>query len=115
MEDGRKTYYVAVAAGQVLEDRQAAPFEFEIRANEEELNKLQELFEETSSAEEASAFHFVRPITTKGEEDYNAVYDAQLKDIYRLLYRLGTDETKRHIASMNVLKPEIVQAMVPPC
>jgi rubrerythrin len=115
MEDGRKTYYVAVGSGQVLEDRGAAPFEFEIRANEEELNKLQELFEETSSAEEASVFHFVRPITTRGEEDFNAVYEAQMKDIYRLLYQLGTDETRRHILSMNVLDGAEEQPAVPPC
>lgn len=116
MEDERKTYYVSVGAGQVLEDREAAPFEFEIRANEEELNKLQEMFEETSSAEEASVFHFVRPITTKGDEDYNAVYVAQLRDIYRLLHRLGTEETRRHIESMNILEPEDVRKNVrSPC
>ncbi len=110
MNDERKTYYVSVGAGQVLEDPEAAAFEFEIRANEEELNKLQELFEETSSAEEAAAFHFVRPVMKYGNEDWNAAYGSQLHDIYKWLYHLGTEETKKHIESINILSPEDMQA-----
>lgn len=98
----RKTYYVSVGAGQVLEDKEAAPFELVIRANEEELNKLQELFEETSSTDEAGAFTFDRnPLVSDSPED--ETYDGLIRDVYRMLHELGTEETKRHIESMNIL------------
>ncbi|WP_027092065.1 hypothetical protein [Cohnella thermotolerans] len=100
--DERKTYYVAVGAGQILEDKEAAPFEFAIRANEEELNKLQEKFEELASAEEASAFHFTGWLTA-GDEQTNEAYAGHLKGIYSLLYELGTEETKRHIEDHHFL------------
>jgi hypothetical protein len=102
--DERKTYYVAVGAGSILEDREAAAFEFEIRANEEELNKLQEMFEELSSADEAAAFRFPVPPVTASEQERTATYDHQIHDIYKLLFELGTEETKRHIESTNMVK-----------
>jgi hypothetical protein len=101
-ESDRKTYYVAVGAGQILEDPEAASFEFEIRANEEELNKLQEMFEETSSSDEAAVFQFSGLPTVSDAPD-NTVFDALIKDIYHLLHQLGTDDTKHHIEAMNIL------------
>jgi hypothetical protein len=104
MEDQHKTYYVSVGAGQVLEDPQAAAFEFEIRANEEELNKLQEMFEETASVDEAEIIRYGLKPVTEGEEEMTGAYDTQIHDIYKLLYDLGTEQTKRHIESIHILE-----------
>ncbi|WP_373231414.1 hypothetical protein [Cohnella sp.] len=102
LESNRKTYYVAVGAGQILEDREAAAFEFAIRANEDELTKLQELFEELQDADEDNAFRFSGwPSVSDNPED--PTYNALFKDIYKQLYKLGNEETKRHIESMNIL------------
>jgi hypothetical protein len=102
-DTNRKTYYVSVGAGQVLEVKEAAPFELVIRANEEELNKLQELFEETSSTDEAGAFTFEGlPSVSDDPEDKN--YDGLIHSVYRMLYELGTNETKRYIESMDILQ-----------
>lgn len=99
----RKTYYVSVQAGSVLEDPEAAAFELEISANEEELNRLQELFEELSSEDEAEMAHFTsHPYGTTPVERINSAYDGFIEGIYKLLYELGTPETKRHIASMGL-------------
>ncbi|QJD81755.1 hypothetical protein [Cohnella herbarum] len=101
-EPDRKTYYVSVGAGQVLEDPEAAAFEFAIHANEAELDKLQELFAETQDADEDEALSFKGNPMVSDTPD-NATYDALLMDIYRMLHELGTYETKRHIESMNIL------------
>jgi hypothetical protein len=99
----RHTYYVSVQAGSILEDPEAAVFEFEIRANEEELNRLQELFEELVSMDEAQAFHFTsHPYGTASSEEINEGYDVFMKDIYKLLYELGTPVTKKHIKAMGL-------------
>lgn len=101
--DGRKTYYVAVGSGEVLEDKGAAAFEFEIRANEAELNRLQKVFAEMASDDESAMYRYSGWLSAS-EEEMNAVTDGHLRNIYRLLYELGTEETKRHIAAMNVLE-----------
>jgi hypothetical protein len=99
----RKPYYVAVGAGQILEDPTAAAYELEIQANEEELNKLQELFEELASMEEAEALHFLKhPFANVSRERMTEESWDLTTRIYKLLHELGTDETKVHIDSMNL-------------
>lgn len=98
----KKTYYVSVGEGQVLEDPEAAAFEFAIHASEAEIDKLQELFQETQDADEDGAFTFSGSPSVSDSPD-NDTYDAHLKDIYRMLHELGTHETKQHIESMNIL------------
>ncbi|MFS0727333.1 hypothetical protein [Paenibacillus sp. 1P07SE] len=103
----RKTFYVSVGAGQILEDQQAAAYELVIRANEEELNRLQELFEELSSWDEAQTFHFAyTPYGKLSTERINLGYELLLKRVYGLLYELGTEETRAHIQSMNFVETD---------
>ncbi|RKP54207.1 hypothetical protein D7Z26_12610 [Cohnella endophytica] len=102
-DSNRKTYYVAVGARQVLEDREAAAFEFAIQANDDEVHQLQELFEEIQDSDEDNAFHFSgNPMVSDDPEDETFI--ALLQDIYGMLYRLGTPETKKHIEDMNILQ-----------
>ncbi|MBB6672312.1 hypothetical protein [Cohnella nanjingensis] len=105
MDDDRKTYYVAVGAGQILEDPTVAPFEFAIRANDEELNKLQDRFEDLSSADETTAFRYADWVSGSDKEMLGE-YDRQMRGIYSLLYELGTEETKRHIESAGLLEED---------
>ncbi|RUS47600.1 hypothetical protein [Cohnella sp. AR92] len=93
--ESRKTYYVAVGAGQIQRDKEAAPFEFAIRANEEELNKLQEAFEELAGSDE--------PAMRSANAETSQASDRSFKKVYRKLYELGTEETKRHIESNGIL------------
>ncbi len=99
----RKTYYVAVGAKQILEDAHSASFEFAIPANEDELTELQDLFEEIQDSDEDNAFHFSGSPSVSDVPE-NATYNLLLKDIYRLLHKLGTNETRSHIESMNILR-----------
>jgi hypothetical protein len=99
----RKPYYVSVGAGQILEDPTAAAYELVIQANEEELNKLQELFEEHASMEEAEAWHFLKhPFANVSRERMTQESGDLTTRIYKLLHELGTDETKAHIDSMQL-------------
>lgn|GEM_PF-432728 len=99
--DARKTYYVAVGGAQILEDPEAAAYELVIRANEEELNRLQELFEELVSWDEAQTFHFAKtPFSSFSTDRINLGYDLLLKRVYTMLYELGTESTRAHIESI---------------
>ncbi|GMK38430.1 hypothetical protein PCCS19_14840 [Paenibacillus sp. CCS19] len=94
----RRTYYVSVGAGQVLEDQHAASYELVIEANADEVNKLKELFGEYSSMDEAEAFHFTRhPYETNDDRALSGGTNAIINQIYNLLHELGTAETRQFI------------------
>lgn len=100
----KKTYYVNVGTGEVLEDSTALNYEFEITATEEEFDQLQELFEETDNTSQASYATSWLPWTVYYSNEANQEYDYYLTEVYRTLHRLGNEKTKRHIESMNILQ-----------
>jgi hypothetical protein len=99
----KKTYYVSVQAGTVLENEGDAAFEFEISATPEEVDKLAEMFESAMEADHDAFWRAHTLAIPYHHDDENDTYDDSLKMIYQTIYELGTPETKRHIESMNVL------------
>lgn len=99
----RKHYYVSVQARTILEDREAAAYEFDILACQEEVDQLTELFEEFQEQDEAQALHFTRhPYGSASTDQMNAGTSTILIEVYKMLFELGTQETRKHIASMNL-------------
>ncbi|MDD9265522.1 hypothetical protein ACFPES_00610 [Paenibacillus sp. GCM10023248] len=102
----KKTYYVNVGTGEVLEDPSALNYEFSISATDEEIDQLQELLEEidnSSQASYATSWYPWKVYSTETSE-FNQDYDYYLTEIYRTLHRLGNDQTKQHIESMEILE-----------
>jgi rubrerythrin len=99
----RKTYYVTVHHGEIMDDPTAFNYDFVIEANEEELDQLEELFEDTADAEEDTITHSFTLSSSTYYNNENDTYDLGLRDIYRKLHELGTVETKQHIEKMNIL------------
>lgn len=102
----KKTYYISVGSGDIVRQEDATNFEFEIHATEDELNKLEELFEEKEEAENGSARRALTPFYEYHNDGENDAYDASLSDIYALIHKLGTPETRAHIESMNLNPPQ---------
>ncbi|KEQ21610.1 hypothetical protein [Paenibacillus tyrfis] len=97
----KKTYYIAVGSGEMPEPEEATGnFEFEIQATKEEVDKLQEMFEELATNEEDTA---VRATISNRSDKENELSDWNLTEIYRMLHELGTPDTRRHIEAMHVL------------
>lgn len=99
----KKTYYISVQAGSILENKGDAVFEFEIQATEEEISRLQELFDGKEEADNYAYGRSYVPWMEYHNDRPNDVYDFYLKEVYGLIHSLGTSDTKRHIESMNVL------------
>jgi hypothetical protein len=101
----KKTYYVAVSPGEILQPQhsETGNFEFEIRATEEELDQLQEWFEELQEADDDTAARAHIPFREYHNDKENDAADYYLAQVYRKLHELGTPETKAHIQSMNIL------------
>lgn len=104
-DDRRETYYVSVGGGQILRDSTAAAYELEITANEEELYRLQELFEELASMEEAEVWHFVRhPYESASTDRLSMESGGLTEQIYRTIYELGTPQTRAFIEQAGILQ-----------
>ena len=81
----KKTYYVSVQAGSVLENKEDAAYEFEIVATEQEVEQLAEQFEMLSDADNATAARGILPGVPYHQDDEQDIYDHTLTDIYRRL------------------------------
>lgn len=95
----KKTYYVSVQAGTVLDNREDAAYEFEIRATDEEVDDLIESFELMSDLDNGTAARSLQ-VKDYSVDQAGDNYDIALTQIYRKLYELGTEETKQTIAAM---------------
>jgi hypothetical protein len=97
----RKTYYVTVQHAEVMEDPAAFNFDFVIKADEDELDQLQELFENVEEADTSTKHSAYLPFDDDG--NMNQAYDANLYEVYKKIHQLGIPETKEHIEKMNIL------------
>jgi hypothetical protein len=100
----KKTYYVTVQYGEIMEDPTAFNYDFVINASDEELDQLQELFEDTADAELATYTHAYAVSLSTYYNEENTSYDNCLREIYKKLHELGTTETKEHIEKMNIIQ-----------
>lgn len=99
----KKTYYIAVGPGEVMENKGDASYDLEIVATEEDIDRLQELFEEADNSDQSSYIRSHVPWKEYHFDKPNDDYDYYLHEVYRMLYDLGTEQTKHHIVKMNIL------------
>ncbi len=98
----KKRYYISVESGVILEDPTVATYEFVVVANDTEIHQLQELFELAHQKEMDTFLRGATPVIPYHDDPENHNYDRALMDIYRMIHRLGTTDTKEHIESMGV-------------
>lgn len=100
----KKRYYVSVQAMTVMEQQGEAAYELEIEATPDEVEVLLELFESKSDADFRNYIRMHNPQVIWDEIIHQEMHDVKLAEAYRLIHKLGTPETKRHVESMNVLQ-----------
>lgn len=103
MTKEKKTFYVSVQAGSIVQHEGDTSFEFEIEATEEEINQLQQIFNGKEKADDQAFLRAHQPWKEYRYDEPNDRYDHFLSEAYQLIYELGTPETKQHIERMNVL------------
>ncbi|MEH7399490.1 hypothetical protein V7148_00720 [Gottfriedia acidiceleris] len=101
----KRRYYVSVQAKTIVPNQGDAPYELEIDATIDEKHRLERIFHQIDSYDEAAGIQtaFIIPITNWSQEN-NDGYDYFLKQAYALIYELGTEETRAHISQMKILK-----------
>lgn len=99
----KKTYYISVQSRYISERQDEAPYELVVEATPEEITQLRDLFHSMYHFDMETYFRMHYPGIPEHYDNDNDLYERDLKNIYRMLYDLGTEETRDHIASMNVL------------
>jgi hypothetical protein len=96
----KQRFYVSVQAKTVMYDQGDAAYELEIDATPEQIKRLHELFESASEADFTNYLRAHNPVLIIEDLVNHDWYDLHLQEIYRMLYELGTDETRAHIEKM---------------
>ncbi|MGE5704631.1 MAG: hypothetical protein ACM32O_19045 [Clostridia bacterium] len=99
----KKRYYVSVQSGTIMENQGDASYELEIDATPEEKYVLDQLLQDKAVNDFESFVTVHIPAIPYHNDEANDDYDRCLQQIYRKIHELGTDETKRHIETMNIL------------
>lgn len=105
----KQTYYVTVDigsnVGQIRNEisHNDPDYDFEIWATEEEIHQLEELFERTQEEDFANFFIAHIPYETEKRLEKNQKEDDLISQIYRMIYRLGTEETKKRMEESGLI------------
>jgi hypothetical protein len=107
MDEQKKTYYIDVGIGQISQSATSSTWSYKIQANDEEITQLRELFDQNYSTEWKNFFRAHVPYLEYHYDRENDAYDSTIQQVYGMLYKLGDDEAKNHIESMNILPPQL--------
>ena len=102
MDGQKKTYYIDVGHGQISQSSTASTWNFKIQANDEEITQLRELFDQNYSTEWQNFFRAHVPYVQYHYDRENDAYDNTIEQVYGMIYKLGDNEAKSHIESMNI-------------
>lgn len=90
-------YYVSVQGRSVLEEQGAAAYEWTIEATPETAINLRHMLERIGEKEDSSFAAYTYPWPDTPEDVVNSGYQSQIDKVYREIYRLGTEETRREL------------------
>ena len=100
----RKTYYIWLPNREIFQDRECSPWNFKIKATDDEVVQLREYFNHNYSVEEENFYRAHVPYIEYHYDRQNDEYDKTLQKIYQMIYQLGDEEAKQHIETMGILQ-----------
>ncbi|GBF77346.1 hypothetical protein PA598K_05890 [Paenibacillus sp. 598K] len=99
----KQRYYVSVSGG-AIETEPSKSEQLTIEATAEELAELQAILEQGQREDETTALRTPIPYKSADHDEAQNQFTEQLIDVYRAVYRVGTQETRTHIRGMNILE-----------
>ncbi|MGD6902711.1 hydrolase [Bacillus infantis] len=101
--ENRKVYYISVASGEISQSPDSSPWNFKIEANDEEITRLREYFDQNHSTDWQNFFRAHVPYVQYHYDRENDAYDEGLAGAYKMIYELGDEEARKHIDEMGIL------------
>lgn len=99
----KKTYYIEVANGLILENQGDTSYELEIEATPDEIIELENLFEKRTDQDFELFIETHIPNKWDEVEADVQTYNEYLHSVYSMLYMLGKPTTKEHIEKADIL------------
>ncbi|GAB3067405.1 hypothetical protein [Virgibacillus ainsalahensis] len=100
----KKSYFVTVDTQEIREiSIPDSGIEFEIKANEEEKEELEALFMKKNKNAVDAANYIHKPFDEWGADEERDAYDQHMIEIYRIVYKLGTEKTKAKINELGII------------
>lgn len=99
----KATYYVTVD-GTIHTEQNVndAPYDFEVKATDQEIQQLQELFQRAYNEDFATFVEAHIPFFTEESMKENKDVDQYVHEIYAMIHQLGSIETKRRIEDLGL-------------
>ncbi|MFS0654470.1 hydrolase [Bacillus sp. 179-C3.3 HS] len=99
----RHTYYVSVQDGSISQHRDAASWQFQIEADDDQILQLRDYFDDQYMTDWKGFFRAHIPYLEYHYDSPNDEMDRRRKDIYAMIYELGNEETKGFIVANGLL------------
>lgn len=102
----RQVYYVDVQARSLHTQPDIASYHLVITANDYEVRQIEEHFRSINARDEHSLQRMVMFSLADEEQPVgpnNDALDTEMKELFQLLHKCGTEETRKFIESMNIL------------
>lgn len=106
MLEEKKTYYISLASGGISQSHTSPQWNYKIEATEQEITYLRELFDTNEANDWQSFFRAHIPYLQYHHDKENDAYDEMLKKAYEMIYELGDNNAKQHIAKMGIITTE---------
>ncbi|MFJ7639847.1 hydrolase [Peribacillus sp. NPDC097264] len=104
MSQEKQTYHVDLVSGDILAQKLDENPSFTIQANDDELAELKQCLDDHLKDDlEAFARSHV-PYLLYHHDRANDKYDAAMKKLYRIIYRLGDEAARNHIEEIGILE-----------
>ncbi|GGF91098.1 hypothetical protein [Paenibacillus abyssi] len=103
MNSNMKNHYYVSVSGKSIETEPSLSEQLQILATEEELQKLQTLLDHQQHDDELTHIRAPLPYKSNDHDPANDQFTEHLIEVYRAIYRVGTEETRDHIRSMNII------------
>ena len=102
-DDHSHTYYVNIQSLHLHNRPDVADYHLVINANEQQKNELLEMMRSMGRRDEDSLQPMLTRPLSNDLDPVNSSYDQKMQQLFSRLYELGTEDTKQHIQSMNIL------------
>ncbi|WP_223595767.1 hydrolase [Neobacillus bataviensis] len=104
MDEQKKTYYIDVGTGEISQSATSSTWSYKIQATDEEITQLRELFDQNYSTEWKNFIRAHIPFVEYHHDGDNHAYDSTIQQVYGMIHKLGDEEARNHIESMNILQ-----------
>lgn len=99
----KETYYVSVSAGTITKEENHTTDQLSVYATDREIDQLMSLLAKRADTDDATHLRAIIPYKSADHDPATDKYNEQMLDIYRTIFRIGTEETRRHLIHMDIL------------